>query len=47
MLFLIALVIAGSIVYLGNEPAGSALIAAGCALAAVRWMARHWFARRW
>lgn len=46
MIFLSALIIAGAIVYLVNEPAGAGLIAAGCALALVRWIAQRWFARR-
>lgn len=41
MLFLSALVLGGSIVYLVNDQAGSVMIAAGCALALVDWISKH------
>lgn len=39
MIFLAALVLSGAIVYLANPDAGALLIAAGCALALVKWLA--------
>ena len=46
MLFFCSLVIAGGLVYSTNDNAGALLIAAGCALALVRWLAEHLPARR-
>lgn len=42
MLFQSALVVAGSIIYLVNPDRGALLIAAGGALALVKWLADHW-----
>lgn len=42
MTFPAALVLAGAIVYSANDKAGALLIAAGCALALVRWLSEHW-----
>jgi hypothetical protein len=46
MSFLSSLILAGAIVYSTNDHAGALLIAAGCALAVVRWLADqrrgHW-----
>lgn len=41
MLFFASLVLAGGLVYLVNDHAGAVLIAAGCALALVKWLAEH------
>lgn len=46
MIFLSSLVLAGAIVYLVNDQAGALLIAAGCALALVRWLSEHLPGRR-
>lgn len=42
MIFLSSLVLEGAIVYSTNDNAGALLIAAGCALAAIKWLAEHW-----
>ncbi len=39
MIFLSSLVLSGALVYLANPDAGALLIAAGCALALVKWLA--------
>lgn len=41
MMFLSALVLAGAIVYSSNDRAGALLIAAGIALAAVKWLSER------
>lgn len=42
MLFFSSLVLAGALIYSTNDKAGALLIAAGCALALVKWLADHW-----
>lgn len=39
MTFLIVLLLCGTLLYLVNPNSGALLIAAGCALAVVRWLA--------
>lgn len=46
MLFFSSLILAGAIVYSTNDQAGALLMAAGGALALVKWLADHW-PRRW
>jgi hypothetical protein len=41
MIFFSSLVLAGAIVYSSNDHAGALLIAGGCALAFVKWLADH------
>jgi hypothetical protein len=41
MLVIASLIIAGGLVYSTNDHAGALLIAAGCALALVKWLADH------
>jgi hypothetical protein len=41
MIFFSSLIIAGGLVYSSNDHAGALLIATGCALALVKWLADH------